>query len=386
MITIVIEKRLNRRRFGSTYVMAWKNHTEVFSNSSNIDGEVTSLIVGVCGLVSGPVILVILYLILFVYKTYKTTFQRLIIYYIVLSLWLAVSASLLIVGAITDMDGKWICTVQEYLLISSQFAWYTYIAAIVNFSLLFTVCLTRVRGKPLSKQSSRCVECICILSAVTTGLTVASIEQIYNHVCGIRCTVVGRNQFLTRFWGTSLSIFFGIDLEVMLVSISLCIISCFIRQKVRNRQTAVLLRNSVIHIAIYAAIMGLDSFRTVYNVYAWSKISSREFSVNPTIAVIFLAWNVIFILVIGVSIIIQAVLCIQTSTQRNTCCKYLMNQSQHYAAIDGKDVAATNPASSRVSQPSYTNFAVPYTGEFTQITASTNSDRESEQRPLIEYD
>ena len=66
-----------------------------------------------------------------------------------------------------------------------------------------------------------------------------------------------------------------------------------------------------------------------------------------------------------------------------------MNQSQHYAAIDGKDTAANNPASCRVSQPSYTNFAVPYTGEFTQITASINfddGDQESEQRPLVEYD
>ena len=372
--------------------MAWKNHTEVFSNSSNIDDKVTSLILGVCGLVSGPVILVILYLMLFVYKTYKTTFQRLIIYYIILSLWLAVSTSLLIVGAFTDMDGKWMCIVQEYLLISSQFAWYTYIVAIVNFSLLFTVCLTQVRGKPLSKQSSRCVECICILSAVTIGLTVASIEQIYNHVRGTECTVMGRNLFLTRFWGTSLSIIFGMDLEVILVSSSLCIISYFIRQKIRNRQTAVLLRNSVIHIVIYATIMGLDSFRTVYNVYTWSKISSREFSVNPTTAVIFLVWDVVFTLAVGVSIITQAVLCIQTSMQRNTCCKWcccLMNQSQRYAAIHGKDTAATNPASCRVSQPSYTNFAVPYTGEFTQITASTNfddGDQRSEQRPLVEYD
>ena len=112
-------------------------------------------------------------------------FQMLIVYYIVLSLWFDISMAVLIVGAFTDTDGRWICIVQEYLLISSQFAWYIYITAIVNFSLLFTICLTRVTGgTPLSKRSRRCVECICIQSAVTTGLTVASIEQIYNHVRG----------------------------------------------------------------------------------------------------------------------------------------------------------------------------------------------------------
>ena len=56
--------------------------------------------------------------------------------------------------------------------------------------------------------------------------------------------------------------------------------------------------------------------------------------------------------------------------------------------MPGKDTAvATNPASCRISQPSYTNFAVSYTGEFTQITTQFNDgDQRSEQRPLIEYD
>ena len=111
--------------------MAWKNHTEVFSNTSNIyDGKVPSLAIGICGLILFPVVPVILFLMLFVYKTYKTTFQRLIIYHIVLSLWLDVSAALLIVGAFTNTDGEWICIVQEYLLISLQFAWYTYVTVI----------------------------------------------------------------------------------------------------------------------------------------------------------------------------------------------------------------------------------------------------------------
>ena len=42
---------------------------------------------------------------------------------------------------------------------------------------------------------------------------------------------------------------------------------CFIRQRIQNRQSTILLRNSVIHIAINASVTGLDSFCTGYNVY-----------------------------------------------------------------------------------------------------------------------
>ena len=52
--------------------------------------------------------------------------------------------------------------------------------------------------------------------------------------------------------------------------------------------------------------------------------------------------------------------------------------------MDPVTSAITNPASSRASQPSYTNFAIPYTGGFTQVTSSVNSNRQSEQRQLIE--
>ena len=160
--------------------MAWKNHTEALSNSSDVyAGKVPSLIIGICGLVLFPVAPVILCLMLFVYKTYKTTFQRLIIYYVVLTLWLDIPVALLIVGAFTDTDGKWICNIQQYLLISSQFAWYTYIIIIANFTLFLTLYLTRLRrGRPLSKRSSRFWECVCITSPVAIGLTVASAVQI----------------------------------------------------------------------------------------------------------------------------------------------------------------------------------------------------------------
>ena len=304
-----------------------------------------------------------------------------------LSLWFAFSGVVRIMEAFIDTDGKWTCVFEWYLFTSSQYAWYTYITAIANFMLLFVPYLI-IRGKPLSKQSSKCVECICVISAVAIGLTVASTKQIYYHVHGIECTLSSSSLDLAKAGVIFLSPYLGMDLEVIVVSISLCIVFCFICQRIRNRQTAILLRNSVIHVAINASIMGLDSFRVGYDIHEWTMLARygpNDFNVSAVIII----FDVIFMLGLCIAVITQAVLCIQTSTERNSCCNQcscMLKEDRHYTAIDGKDTAATNPTSNRVSQPSYTNFAVPYTGGFTQNTASINNDRESEQRPLIEYD
>ena len=293
-------------------------------------------------------------------------------------MWLTFSFAVEIVHTFAVVHGRWACNILWYLIISAPFAWYSYITVIANFSLLLTLYLTRVRRRPLSKQNSRCVdsvECICVLSAVAIGLMVANVVEIYNHALDLECAIMTPNLFLTKFWAISLSIFFGMDLEIILISISLCVIFCFIHQRISNRQTAVLLRNSVILVAVNASIMGLDSFRVGYKIYAGSK--NPRGPLNPTIAVIYLVWDVVFMLAVSVSIITQAVLCVLTSTQKNACCKTYRLHPYH-EVIDGKDTAATNPASSRVSQPSYTNFAVPYTGEFTQVTTSIDGDKQSE--------
>ena len=372
--------------------MEWINQTQL-SNSSSAD-KISSLLFGICGFIMFPVILVILFLMLFVYKTYKTNFQRLIIYYILLSLWLDISGAVLIVGAFTVIDGRWVCNILRYLIISSEFAWYVHITAIANFSLFLTVYLIRVRGRPLSKRSSKYMECICIISAVVIGLTVASIIEMYNdlYALDVECAILGLSTFGTKLWGISYTIFFVMDLEVILVSISLCVVFCFICRRIHNRQTAVLLRNSVLHVTVNACIIGMDSFRMGYNIYLWSEIDRDSLGVNiPHIMyVVFYIWDIVFVVAVGVSIITQAVLCIQASTGRNACCKShccILNVDQYRVirgSDGGKDASATNPASSHVSQPSYTDFAIPYTGEFTQVTASVNSDGENELKQLIE--
>ena len=55
------------------------------------------------------------------------------------------------------------------------------------------------------------MECICVVSMVTTGLTVANKKKkkknATNCVNGVECIVTGQNLFLSEIWGISLSIF-----------------------------------------------------------------------------------------------------------------------------------------------------------------------------------
>ena len=355
-------------------MMASANHT---NNTGDIVNTRFGLTIGVTGILLFLVVSVILLLMIFVYKTYKTTFQRLILYYVILGLWAEFTYALQIFGVFSDK--RWVCIIEEYLRFSSVITWYTYVVAISNFSLLLVPCL--MRGRPVSKKSSRCVERICVVSTVIIALVVTGVVEVeYLGALCLSQEPIIRHSVIILY----MSIFIGINLEVVLVSLSLSVFFHFIRQRINSRQTALLLRNSIYHLGINAFLMAVYCIGAAYNIYIESQALIS--------AVVISIWEILVVLSVGLSVIIQAILCIQTSTERNTCCKrccYVI-QYQHYAVIEGKNIntsTATNPTSSRVSQPSYTNFAVPYTGDFTQITTSINNcynGETNEQRPLTE--
>ena len=125
--------------------MAWRYHREMFQNgngSANGWHWDSNTSVGVLGLLLFPAILVILFLLLFVLKTYKIMFQRLIVYYIMLSLWFAYSGVVRIMEAFIDTDGKWTCIFEWYLFTSSQYARYTHISLL---SLTSHCCLSPIQ-------------------------------------------------------------------------------------------------------------------------------------------------------------------------------------------------------------------------------------------------
>ena len=164
------------------------------------------------------------------------------------------------------------------------------------------------------------MECICLLSAVIIALVVTSVVQL------IKCTslklIVSKDSVLYK------SIYMGMNLEVVILSPSMSVFFCFIRRRIPSRQTALLLRNSIYHLGINALLMAIYCIGTAYNIY--SMFCTESQALNSTIAFM---WEVLMVLVVGVSVIIQAVLCIKISMDKTN---YSL---ENYAVIDGKDTA-----------------------------------------------
>ena len=161
-------------------------------------------------------VLLILFLMIFVYKTFKTTLQRLILYYVILSLWFEFSYSLRFIEVFEQEI--WACIVASQLRFSAIIMWYTYIMIITNLSLLLVYCL--LRGRPVSKQSIKYVECICVVLTVFTVLVqVVTFVTVVENDVDAKCT--NPTIYYTKHFGALLifqSIYMGITLEVLLVS------------------------------------------------------------------------------------------------------------------------------------------------------------------------
>ena len=321
------------------------------------------------------VMLLVLFLMIFVYKTFKTTLQRLILYYVILGLWFVFSYSLRIKLSIQE---DWACIVATKLRFSAVIICCTYIFIITNLSLLLVPCL--LRGRPVSKRSIKYVECICVVLTVFTALVqmVTFVKVAENDVAD-KCT--NPTVYYTKHFGAMLifqTIYMGIILEVSLVSLFLSIFFYFIRRRINSQQIALSLslRNLIYHFGINTFAMAAYSIGAAYNIAHDYVIYVNGYDVN--------LWedSSMSPVLMGTFVLIHALFCMCTSTQRNVCCAKTckMCQRQGYAAIDGNDVEiATNPKSTRVSQPSYTNFAPPYTGGFTQITASDHDELKSDR-------
>ena len=86
-------------------------------------------------------------------------------------------------------------------------------------------------------------------------------------------------------------------------------------------------------------IMGLDSFRMGYHIYSFSKSTPDHESPDiqkkdqkSMLLWVSILWTIVYTMAVGVSVVIQAVLCIQTATGRNTCIKSCWNRHCKFCA------------------------------------------------------
>ena len=112
-------------------------------NSTGNDSELVyqndaNLLIGISGIICTPIVLVLLIVVVCAYKAYKTTFQRLILYYILITLVCEFAFALQIL--LDYPCQRWICVTVIYLYLYSILSWYVYTAAVTNYMFIIFFC------------------------------------------------------------------------------------------------------------------------------------------------------------------------------------------------------------------------------------------------------
>ena len=182
-------------------------------------------------------------------------------------------------------------------------------------------------------------------------------------------------------------------LEILVISIILCSLFCYLRRVYRvRRQLTTLLKHFIYHMGISSACVGFAILTSTYCLYQY--IYYRHTSNTKFLSVIF-AYNIIIVIVQPLALLVCAVFQTLFSIRHqngqycqkfcNICCKSrrkVTPRERLYMETDGNE-NQTNPPSNPLNQPSHTCFSVPYTGAFTQVTSDEHYQCIEEHTPLI---
>ena len=142
-----------------------------------------------------------------------------IVYYILLALWLDISSAVQIVGAFTVVDRSWACNFLWYFIMSSaQFGMHISQTLLTLCCSLLSIWLEWEEYLAQMKQQMYGVLLCHIGSCHWTGGS--QCNRIYSSTLDMECVITGASLFYTKLWIFSQPVFFGMDLEVILVSLN----------------------------------------------------------------------------------------------------------------------------------------------------------------------
>ena len=338
-------------------------------------GRDSGYAIGALGGVFFCVILVILFLIVFVFKAYKTTFQRLILYFILISVLCELTFALQI--AVNFEVQAWICASIVYFYLYFPLAYHVYITVVTNCTFLLTLRL--LRGRTNLWSGGRLVECFCVVSTIIVPFAFMWLPINDGGFEALNCNQSDRSQDWTA-WNRD-AIVLNLMVLVMCVNVLFvcvaifCCICCFVRRRVQNQQTAILLKNLLYYTAINTTMVGINFLSVTYCFYrSQHKTLSTSFADAVNIIL-----DVLIPLIIFISVVFQAILSIRTTRSQSS--SHSVEQDDFRVRTDS-EYSATNPTSHPINQPSHTYFSTPYTGAFTTVTVSS-SDSDDEEKPLI---
>ena len=351
------------------------------SSVSQYNGSDVGLAYDIVSIVSrivcAPVVLTLLILVVCVYKVYKTTLQRLILYHIIITLLCELSMLPFIVLRFYFQAET--CKVFMYLRYYILISWTIYTAAVTNCLFIFTLQL--LRGSQGVWHHGKVAECVCICLAIIAPMANiwASISEdpFSSTVCK------AKDHVLEHFKSETMisTVYLIMDVEVLFVIVAMCSLFCFLRQRFQNRQLTSLLKRLLYYAMTNTAIFVVSAFFTVNSyLHHYTKPFSLAINVLSGIG---------FPFAILVSTILLSLIAIRPKIcNLKLCgdlCSYCKDDHRRQQVVENvnETQGATNPTSHPLNQPSHTYFSIPYTGAFTQVTVNEHNEEEGERTPLI---
>ena len=345
-----------------------KNDTSNDSEQAYSD-EVFNLVIGIAGSVCALIVFALLAVVVCAFRAYKTTFQRLILYHIVITLWCECSFALQI-----QVKSRWFCVTASALGSYCILSWYVYAAAVTNY--LFLLTLRLLRGNPNVWQHGKFAECFCIFLSLVLPVAYVwkPIHDGTDAALGCDKNYSANNLKLldTDFiiLETAILVLFS---EALVVSIILCSLFCYLRRVYQaQRQLTTLLKHIIYHTGISSVAVGFMILTSMFSLYQYYGHTSKILS-----AYIIIMVAVVQPLLMLTSAVFKALLSIrhQNGQYHQKFCK-ICCKSRHkatpwerpYMETD-RNENQTNPPSNPLNQPSHTYFSIPYTGAFTQVTS-----------------
>ena len=368
----------------------WASKSQMRNDSELVYQEVYDLVNGITGIVCAPIVFALLAVVVCAFRAFKTTFQRLILYHIVITLLCECSFALQIQNLMYSPYPRWLCVTVIYLYLYCILSWYVYTAAVTNYLFLLTLRLLMIRGNPNVWQYGKFAECFCIF--LSLALPAA---YVWIPIRDVTYEALNCDEIYSTKWNKDTIIFdiavLVLFLEALVVSIILCSLFCYLRQVYKaQRQLTILLKHFIYHTSISSVVVGFVILTSIYRLYHYYKHTSKTLS-----ALIIIIINTISAveepLLLLISAVFQTLLSIRHQGSQycqkfcKICCKSRRKatpRERPYMETDGHE-NQTNPPSNPIILPSHTYFSVPYTGAFTQVTSDEHYRCIGEHTPLI---
>ena len=351
------------------------------SNSSEL--AVLDVLSLTSGVICALIVLTLLLVVVCVYKAYKTTLQRLVLYHIVFSLVCELSNISFALLHFYEQLNLSTCKVILYLSIYFALLWGVYTTVVTNCLFLFTLCL--IKGRSRFLRHGKVAEFLCICLTIIAPMTYIWIPIRDKYYAVDNCENFSPTTLPSEAYEMGLILYtmiVAMHMEIFLVCVAMCTLFCFLRRRLRNSQLTNLLKNLLYYtvcnmvLVIFTILLTITCYYLYHN-YPLPSLSAAVTYVSgvgtPLVVLVFT------VMLLPLAVRSESCKC----TCNNFCFKICRRRQQVNLNVNESQNEQTNPSSHPMNQPSHTYFSIPYTGEFTQVSVNNRSEDNGERTPLI---